>query len=614
MWSISTACSTLTGLPEPVDALAPAVDQPERQTSLVRRFLKEWIAPRWASIFWVLGLTACLAAVTGLYPLIIKLSFDVLKDGGSDLLPVVLAAVVVTTAARAAFLYTQTVAANRVVNRIATDMQTRAFSHLVASDFARLSREAPGQLMSRLTNDVTTVQTAVQATLQSAVRDTLSVITLVGSMLWLDWGLTLIVLLVYPIAGIPIAMITQRLRKVAKQTQAELGDSTALLAEQLGAARLIKSYRLEDYASSRMNASFEQLFKLRMKAISARSRLDPLLEAFGGLAVAGVIALAFWRISTGVSTVGDFMGFVSALLLAAQPIRSIGTLPAKLQEGLVATERYYQLMDEVPRIVDAPSAKPLAVSTGEIVFDGVNFAYERASEQISALRDIALTIAGGRTVAVVGRSGSGKSTLLNLVPRLFDVTAGRILIDGQDIRSVTVASLRDRVSIVAQDVTMLDDTIRSNIALGRLGASEAEIVAAAQAAAAHEFILAQPDGYDTMVGDRGLRLSGGQRQRLALARAILRDAPILLLDEATSALDSESERLVQDALEKFTAGRTTLIVAHRLSTVRDADLIVVMEDGRIVETGTHASLMAAGGAYARLVGSQAFADMKIGTT
>jgi ATP-binding cassette, subfamily B, bacterial MsbA len=322
--------------------------------------------------------------------------------------------------------------------------------------------------------------------------------------------------------------------------------------------------------------------------------------------VAGVIGFAYWRIASGISTVGDFMGFITALLMASQPIRALGSLSGRINEGLAAAESYYELVDEKPQIVDKPGAKPLAISSATIRFEDVGFAYA-GSGGVQAIGNFTLAVPGGSTVALVGRSGAGKSTVLNLVPRLFDVDRGRITVDGQDIRDVTLGSLRSAISIVSQDVTLFDDTIGANIALGRLGAAQPAITAAADAAAAHEFILAQPQGYATEIGDRGLRLSGGQRQRIALARAILKDAPILLLDEATSALDTESERLVQEALARFTKNRTTLVIAHRLSTVQNADLICVMDDGAIVETGTHRDLLAADGYYARLVRSQALA-------
>ncbi|MCB1519926.1 MAG: ABC transporter ATP-binding protein [Hyphomicrobiaceae bacterium] len=552
-------------------------------------------------------LTACLAAATGAYPLIIKSSFDTLLKGNTDMLPWVLTAIVLVTATRSLFLYLHTVTTNRIVYRITTDLQKHTFAHLMQADFARLGRDAPGRLMSRLTNDMTYVEVAMQASVNTAVRDVLSIIVLVASMFYLDWAMSLIVLGVYPLAAVPIMVISERLRRVAKRTQAELAGVTTELAEKLSGTRLIKTFRLEGYASDRVNSAFEQVFALRMKAVRTRARLDPMLEAFGGLAVAGVIAFAYWRIASGISTVGDFMGFVTALLMASQPIRALGNLTGRVQEGVSALENVYAILDEQPSIVDKPDARKLALGSGSIRFEDVSFAYAQG-ETDDAVRNFTLEVPGGATVAFVGRSGAGKSTLVNLVPRLFDVTGGRILIDGQDIRDVTVGSLRDAIAIVSQDVTLFDDTIRANIALGRLDATDEEIAAAAEAAAAHEFILAQPAGYRTEIGDRGLRLSGGQRQRLALARAILKNAPILLLDEATSALDTQSERLVQDALDRFTSGRTTLVIAHRLSTVQNADLICVMENGRLLETGRHGELLASGGAYAGLVRSQLVDD------
>ena len=579
----------------------------EHQRGLLVRFTREWVVPRWRELIGALILTALLAAATGAYPMIIKASFDALMKEQSAALPYVLAGIITVTMLRSLFLYWQTVETNRIVMRMTTDMQKVAFEHLVWSDLARLTRETPGRLVSKLTNDISFVQQAALAALNTAVRDVLSVLALAISMFYLDWVMSLIVLGVYPIAAIPVAALSKRLRRVAKRTQDELGDMTSLLTEKLSSARLIKSFRLENYAGERLNQSFEQVYDLRMKAVRNRARIDPMLEALGGLAVTGVIAFAYWRIASGISTVGDFMGFITALLMAAQPIRALGALSGRINEGLAAAESFYGLIDEAPLIVDAPGAKPLAVTSSTIRFDDVAFAYDE-QKGMHAIRHLSLVVPGGKTVALVGRSGAGKSTVLNLVPRLFDVTEGSITIDNQDVRGVTLASLRDAISIVAQDVTLFDDTIGANIALGRLGASQAAIIEAAKAAAAHEFIMEQPDGYATQIGDRGLRLSGGQRQRLALARAILKDAPILLLDEATSALDSESEGLVQAALAKFTKNRTTLVIAHRLSTVQNADLICVMEQGTIVETGTHRGLLADGGTYARLVRSQALSD------
>jgi ATP-binding cassette, subfamily B, bacterial MsbA len=327
-----------------------------------------------------------------------------------------------------------------------------------------------------------------------------------------------------------------------------------------------------------------------------------------GAAIASAIAFAYWRIASSTNTVGDFVAYVACLLTAAQSLRSFGSVANAASEGLAAAERVYELLDEAPAIRDKPGARPLAVGECDLVFDNVSFAYG-ADACTPAVSGLSLAVPGGQTVALVGRSGAGKSTVINLVARLFDVSAGRILIDGQDIRDLTLASLRDAVAMVSQEITLFDDTIRANIALGRLAARNEEIVAAAKAAAAHDFIMAQPDGYDTVIGEGGLRLSGGQRQRLALARAILKDAPILLLDEATSALDAESEGLVQAALARFTRNRTTLVIAHRLSTVQHADLICLMDEGRVAEVGTHAELVARNGIYARLCRSQTLLDL-----
>jgi subfamily B ATP-binding cassette protein MsbA len=593
---------------EPRKTKSSKVLPPERARSVLRRFAADWMWPRWRMIALTLCWTGGIAASTAGYPVIIKQSFDTLLSPESAALHWILVAVIGITACRGLFLYLHQTTATRVVTRMVTDVQKAVFAHLMNADFARLARETTGQLVSRLTNDLTVINNAAQTALVALVRDTLTVIAMVAVMLYLDWPMTLVVVGGGPLAVIPLRRLGLRLKSLAKRTQAEMGSMTSRLTETFSGARLIKTFRLESYAVERLDTSFEQVFRLRMKSVRARAGVLSLMEVLAGIAIACAIAFAYWRIASGINTVGGFVAYVACLLTAAQSLRSFGNIANATSEGLAAAERVYELLDEKPTVVDRPGARPLNVGVGGIVLDNVSFAY-RPDACTPAVSELSLAVPGNATVALVGRSGAGKSTVINLVARLFDVSAGRILIDGQDIRDVTLASLRDSVAMVSQEITLFDDTIRANIALGRLGASDEEIVAAAKAAAAHEFIMAQPDGYATAIGEGGLKLSGGQRQRLALARAILKNAPILLLDEATSALDTESESLVQAALARFTHNRTTLVIAHRLSTVQRADMICVIEGGRLAETGPHAELIARNGIYARLCRSQALLDL-----
>ena len=564
---------------------------------LMRRLWRDWMRQHLPRIIAAGSLMLVVAAASAAYPKLIETSVTMIEAKNRNVIWMMPLAIIFVTFFKGLASYGQSVLSQSVALRVINAIQKAMFAHLTRADLRTHHLNSTGKLISRFTNDVNLMRDALSRTMTAMARDLVTALALVGMMFYLDWLLTLLVIVTYPIAGRPIIRIGRRLRRASTNAQSGMGDLTANLEQSFSGIRLIKSYGMETYERERANTLFDNIYYLVMKTVKGRARTYPILETLGGVSVAAVLAYGGWRIISGTGTLGEFVGFLSAVILAYQPIRSLGNLNAALQEGLAAVKRSFDLLDEEAEIFDAPDAKPLQLKGGGVSFTNTSFAYEPGK---TALENVTFDVEAGRTIALVGPSGAGKSTVMNLLLRFYDTTGGSVSVDGQDVRNVTVASLRDSIALVSQDVTLFNDTAAANIRFGRPDASDEDVIEAAKSAAAHDFVTALPDGYDTIVGDRGLKLSGGERQRIAIARAMLKDAPILLLDEATSALDAESERHVRAALDRLTKGRTTLVIAHRLATVMNADSILVMDGGQIVETGTHQTLQSQDGLYARL--------------
>jgi subfamily B ATP-binding cassette protein MsbA len=581
----------------------PASPTPLSAGQVLARLLRDYVKGQWHLLLGgILGLLLA-AAAGAVMPQLVKLLIKQIFDKGVEswLLPLSLIAFAVI-ALRALGLFAGKALIDSLGEKAVAAAQADMFRSLIRRDLSALNAVHSGQFVSGFLYDATLLRDAFTLGMAAIFLEAVSLVAYLSYALWVDWQLCLIALVVTPGVAWVMERLGGSLRRAATRGMQETGALSVALSEAMDARRIVKAYGLESHVTGRVQASLTARLNTLLKAVRLRAAAAPTTEIFMGAVIAMVIYVAGWQSLNAGLTADTFAGFLMALLLAQQPVRNLSQLWPSAQPGVAAANRIFAQIDASPRIVDAAGAKTLKVARapagGAVRFSNVKFAYQDGAD--AAITGLDLEIPPGSKVALVGPSGAGKSTIFNLLLRFYDVDAGEIAIDGADIRQVTLASLRANIALVTQEAILFDESVADNIALGRPGASQADIEAAARDAAAHDFILELPQGYDTRVGEGGLKLSGGQRQRIAIARAMLKNAPILLLDEATSALDTHSERQVQDALSRLMHDRTTIVIAHRLSTVLDATRIYVLDKGGVAEAGTHAELLAMGGLYAHL--------------